>query len=963
MMEIWETSRLGWVGISVSILVAIGFFAIVHAILTYHGPLWRVPGPRWRAITILPHLYSMWTGKEAATVVSLHEKYGPVVRLGPDLVSFIGEGKVWKQIYASKSQGISAFPKDMLFYDKPLSNVNGPFTTEDHENIRQRKALAPAFSEVALRRYEERFKSWCLALRKRLDKSVQEQTPVDMVKAFNCTTFDIMSDMLLSEPLKLLEKGDYVPYVTLIFKLLRHVTQFKTVRYFNRTLGWGLQALLLQIPAIRQLAEKHHHFIVEQVDKRLGRTEGSDIWAFITADTAAASSLDREERYSIANEFMIAGTETSATTLSGLLYHLLCSPEWLQRLTQDLRAQFSSIEQISMAELQNNKILDAILKEGMRVYPPVPVGFPRFVPKGGIEIEGYYMPEGTRVNLAWHEMRLILAATLISFDFELHPDSSPWSKQQNTFMVWEKPPLYVNVKRAAARSGVMDAPASVYRITGGLLCLVVVFTLAKAVYRLLFHPLRSVPGPWLNKVSAIPGALQLLLRRQHVYYHRLHAQYGPVVRVGPNEVIWNNAQSWDEIYGFRSGQHLERAPTFIGIVDPAAKTKGIGISKGKDHIRHRRALGRFFTKPAVQSQREVLHLYVDKLMARIRIQSKQDGRMNMSRWYAYFTFDFMTHLVFGEPYESLSQAPATEWPDAVFNLMVSATWDQSARLVAGSDTWLSRLLLKLMPAEAMEWRKTHVTKVREKLANCLSEACKDRGSIARQLSEGTNGAAPLLTAAETLLDTALLVVAGAETTSILLTGLSYCICTNPHAYAKLVEEIRTAFKSTKDVTLESSGELQYLDAAIREALRILPPASVNNQRAAPKGGTVVQGIYLPEGTLIGISPWAASRSPANFHAPEEYHPERWLQGVDARFRDDQLGASRPFGYGPRACIGESMAMAETKLLMSTLLLKYDIRLEGRMDRPWALGSESEPMEMVQTLRFPDLWMRFDEVEG
>ncbi|KAF2769006.1 putative P450 monooxygenase [Teratosphaeria nubilosa] len=487
---------MGWIGTAVSILVAVGIFAVINVIHTFHGPLWRVPGPRWRAITTLPHLYSMWTGTEAASVVGLHEEYGPVVRLAPDLVSFIGEGKVWKQIYTTKSQGISAFPKDLLFYDKPLSNFNGPFTTEDRENMRQRKALAPAFSEIALRRYEERFKSWCLALRRRLEESVGEQAPADMVKVFNCTTFDIMSDMMLSEPLKMLEKGDYVPYVSLIFKLLRHVTQLKT-----RTLGWGVQALMLQIPAIRQHAEKHHHFIVEQVDKRLGRTEASDIWAFITADTTAASSLDREERYSIANEFMIAGTETSATTLSGLLYHLLCNPEWLQRLTQDLRAHFSSVEQISMAELQNNKVLDAVLKEGMRVYPPVPVGFPRFVPQGGIEIEGYYMPEGTRVaiyylatsmdkrlwkdpksfrperwlgderykddhldasvpfstgpracigqNLAWHEMRLILAATLISFDFELHPDSSSWSKEQKTYLVWEKPPLYVNVNKAA----------------------------------------------------------------------------------------------------------------------------------------------------------------------------------------------------------------------------------------------------------------------------------------------------------------------------------------------------------------------------------------------------------------------------------------------------------------------------------------------------------------------------------
>jgi len=358
----------------------------------------------------------MWNGTEAAAVSNLHEQYGPVVRLAPDLVSFIGEGRVWRQIYTSKSEGLSAFPKDLLFYDKPLNNVNGPFTTEDLDNVRQRRALTPAFSELALKRYEDRFKRWCAALQRKLDDSVGTGTPVDMVKMFNCrllatatwsqvdsylqlagTTFDVMSDMLLSEPLRMLETGEYVPFVANIFAILKTVTRFKTLRYINRRFAERLQRLLMQIPAIRRFPEKHHHFVCTQVDKRLERTEESDIWAFVTADNAVASTLNREERYSIANEFMIAGTETSATTLSGLLYLLLCNPKWLSRLTRDLRAQFSSVEEIHMVALQSNKTLDAVIKEAMRVYPAVPVGFPRFVPKGGAEIEGYYMPEGTRV--------------------------------------------------------------------------------------------------------------------------------------------------------------------------------------------------------------------------------------------------------------------------------------------------------------------------------------------------------------------------------------------------------------------------------------------------------------------------------------------------------------------------------------------------------------------------------------
>ncbi|KJX93445.1 cytochrome P450 like protein [Zymoseptoria brevis] len=494
----WKSFETALPALKILIVVIVLTYAIKHALRAYFGSLARVPGPRLRAVTVLPHLYSMWNGSEAKTVARLHGQYGPVVRLAPDLVSFIGEGKVWRKIYATRSEGFSAFTKDLLFYDKPLNNVPGPFSTEDPDNARMRKALAPAFSEHALKQYDARFTHWCAMLRRKLGESVDKETPVDMVKMFNCTTFDILSDMMLSEPLNMLEDGEYVPFVANIFAILKHVTRFKTLRYLNRGFAEGLQRLLMLVPAIRRFPEKHHHFVCAQVDKRLNRTQKSDIWAFVTADSAAASTIEREERYSIANEFMIAGTETSATTLSGLLYLLLCNPAWLSRLTMDLRAQFSGVEEIFMTALQSNKILDAVLKEGMRVYPAVPVGFARYVPRGGTEIEGYFMPEGTRVaiyhlatyrdenlwrhpgsfrperwlgdddfkqdhldsfmpfstgprvcigkSFAMHEMRLILATLLVSFDVELHPDSEGWMDQQQNYLVWEKPPLYVKLK-------------------------------------------------------------------------------------------------------------------------------------------------------------------------------------------------------------------------------------------------------------------------------------------------------------------------------------------------------------------------------------------------------------------------------------------------------------------------------------------------------------------------------------
>lgn len=202
-----------------------------------------------------------------------------------------------------------------------------------------------------------------------------------------------MSDMLLSEPLHMLEKGEYTPLVALIFWLLKYVTRLKTLRYASRKYGPKVRGLVMRIPQINKIAFGHHRFVTNRVDERLAKSpEQPDIWSLVTAESKTAMLVSQEERYSIANELMIAGTETSATALSkfkqqktgscilpdsvfglkkcnlgGILYYLLRNPQWLSKLSEHLRSQFSDIDSLSMAGLQADKLLNAIIKESMRM--------------------------------------------------------------------------------------------------------------------------------------------------------------------------------------------------------------------------------------------------------------------------------------------------------------------------------------------------------------------------------------------------------------------------------------------------------------------------------------------------------------------------------------------------------------------------------------------------------------------
>lgn len=193
---------------------------------------------------------------------------------------------------------------------------------------------------------------------------------------------------------------------------------------------------------------------------------------------------------------IIAGSETSATLLSGAVYYLVKNPEWLVKVHQELRASFTDESQISFASLSQLKILNAVIQETFRIYPPVPTSLPRVVPKKGLTICGVYIPPDTRIgiaqypayhsarnfknpnvykperflgdreyeddkrsviqpfsvgprncigqNLAMAEIRTILARLVWHFDFTLEDNMANW-EHQKVFILWEKPSLMVRL--------------------------------------------------------------------------------------------------------------------------------------------------------------------------------------------------------------------------------------------------------------------------------------------------------------------------------------------------------------------------------------------------------------------------------------------------------------------------------------------------------------------------------------
>ena len=89
---------------------------------------------------------------------------------------------------------------------------------------------------------------------------------------------------------------------------------------------------------------------------------------------------------------IIAGSETTATLLSGATYLLLMNPEALRKATNEVRNAFKNDDEITFTSVNNLSYLMACLTEALRMYPPVPLGLPRVTPAGGARVAGHHIP-------------------------------------------------------------------------------------------------------------------------------------------------------------------------------------------------------------------------------------------------------------------------------------------------------------------------------------------------------------------------------------------------------------------------------------------------------------------------------------------------------------------------------------------------------------------------------------------
>ncbi|POS74303.1 cytochrome P450 [Diaporthe helianthi] len=477
------------------VIASLSFVVYVLSNVVYNiffHPLRKFPGPKLMAASVIPYCYRLTTGRLPFDILELHRRYGDVVRISPNELVFANP-RAWKDIMGHRGPGEPEMGKFSQFYEldkgRPPTIINVP--REEHGQLRRQ--LAHGFSDRSMREQQPIINGYVNLLIQQLRaRSEGGKRALDLVAWYNYTTFDVIGDLAFGEPFGSLKSGEYDPWIAMIFQGIKTGTLIYSATFFP----WINKILMSMIP--KSQMEKRDELLRLSNQKVLRRMElGNERNDLIEGllKKKDEMNLDIKKLEQNASILITAGSETTATLLSGATYLLASNPETLRKLTAEVRSTFKTEEEIDFSSVSKLQYMLACLDEALRVYPPAPLGLPRETPKGGGTIAGYYVPEHTVVsqyhyalyhnekffkkpeeyhperwlgdpefatddrdvfqpfhvgprncigkNLAYIEMRIILARVLWNFDLELAEESRDWLSRQKIYTLWEKSPLYV----------------------------------------------------------------------------------------------------------------------------------------------------------------------------------------------------------------------------------------------------------------------------------------------------------------------------------------------------------------------------------------------------------------------------------------------------------------------------------------------------------------------------------------
>ncbi|KAL9568905.1 hypothetical protein ACKAV7_006970 [Fusarium commune] len=452
------------------------------------------------------------------------------------------------------------------------------------------------------------------------------------------------------------------------------------------------------------------------------------------------------------------------------------------------------------------------------------------------------------------------------------------------------------------------------------------------LYSLFLSPLRSIPGPFLARVTRWWEYRVVKQGHSNQEFIRLHKKYGPVVRVGPNRYSLSQPKDVKKVYEL-GGKYI-KTTYYSPLLSPVVHEQNIfAIQDNGLHKERRRKISPMYTMSSMVSYEpavdEMTHVCVRKLH-----EFAKEGRLvDIPHWMQYYAFDVIGAITFNKSFNMMeNEGDTTGMIKGIREANdFLAFWGIVPNLVPWLIGIATALGMTSNTSTLVSYALKQIDNTRKENAKSTVKGSTKYDTFLKKLlegeSEGRLKTPNLLDACGSNIG------AGSDTTAVTLSSALYYLFQNPDKLKKLREEIdrKAADGGLSDpVTFQEAQDMPYLQAVIKETLRIHPAVGTILPRVVPRGGMELSGIYFPEGTEVGVNAWVLHYDKEIYGPdPEVFRPERWLGDEKTSIMDSMMFA---FGAGARTCIGRNISLLELTKMVPQIVRKFDLVIEDA-DKP------------------------------
>ncbi|KAB5554850.1 pisatin demethylase [Coniochaeta sp. 2T2.1] len=484
----------------------------------------------------------------------------------------------------------------------------------------------------------------------------------------------------------------------------------------------------------------------------------------------------------------------------------------------------------------------------------------------------------------------------------------------------------IDVLQVTLRFLTHDSKTTLFSASVVVLLLYLLLSSIRQYYRLSHIP--GPPGAGFSKWWLIG---RITSGRTHLDYYEVCEEYGPIARVGPNDLVTSDPDLMKRMSNVRSD--YRRSDWYNSMRFNPSKDNVVSMRDDDEHNRLRAKLaagysGREIDDLEAKIDRHILSL-VDLLKTGYVAKNKA---FDFGRKCQYLTLDILSDIAYSDPFGFL------ESDSDRFDYIKTIEENFPTIIVVTVLPWiitmmrfpLFKMVPGLLPTEKDRLGLGKVMGITKKVAaeRYGPNKKEKRDMLGSFVNHG-------LTEEEAESETLIQVIAGSDTTAGAIRGTMLFIMTNPHVVNTLRREITShAIPSSRVITNAEALSMPYLQAVIKEGLRIFPPITGLMSKQVPPQGDTFKGIWLPGGTKIGNCTWGVLRRKDVWGEDSDtFRPERWLEAEGERLREMESVVELVFGFGKYQCLGRNIAFLELNKVFVELVRRFDFAIVNP-EKPW-----------------------------